>query len=153
MGWVQTSSPTASSTGRPCSSQASTAAPSMRHCILPGVWGSSRLPPMKAPAKSVPPEILHHQMFSTPAWAMKSVPHCRTPADSGEPVEPNTRRYDRSPHCAGVMRSEEHTSELQSQSNLVCRLLLEKKNETTRQSETQPHTEPLPLIMRQALII
>src|SRR5688572_32324741 len=27
----------------------------------------------------------------------------------------------------GVLRSEEHTSELQSQSNLVCRLLLEKK--------------------------
>src|SRR2546430_13681021 len=38
------------------------------------------------------------------------------------------------PHRAGVRgvrvapdRSEEHTSELQSQSNLVCRLLLEKK--------------------------
>src|SRR5688572_24742233 len=29
---------------------------------------------------------------------------------------------------AGCARSEEHTSELQSQSNLVCRLLLEKKN-------------------------
>src|SRR2546430_13375243 len=29
-------------------------------------------------------------------------------------------------------RSEEHTSELQSQSNLVCRLLLEKKKELTR---------------------
>src|SRR2546430_11496933 len=28
----------------------------------------------------------------------------------------------------GSARSEEHTSELQSQSNLVCRLLLEKKN-------------------------
>src|SRR5688572_32341801 len=28
-------------------------------------------------------------------------------------------------------RSEEHTSELQSQSNLVCRLLLEKKNKKT----------------------
>src|SRR3989475_2353371 len=27
-----------------------------------------------------------------------------------------------------IIRSEEHTSELQSQSNLVCRLLLEKKN-------------------------
>src|SRR5688572_32376029 len=27
----------------------------------------------------------------------------------------------------GALRSEEHTSELQSQSNLVCRLLLEKK--------------------------
>src|SRR2546427_3608290 len=30
-------------------------------------------------------------------------------------------------HSVGVQRSEEHTSELQSQSNLVCRLLLEKK--------------------------
>src|SRR2546430_6732197 len=29
-------------------------------------------------------------------------------------------------------RSEEHTSELQSQSNLVCRLLLEKKKKTRR---------------------
>src|SRR2546430_8689303 len=31
-------------------------------------------------------------------------------------------------------RSEEHTSELQSQSNLVCRLLLEKKKQTIHQS-------------------
>src|SRR5437867_10771830 len=29
--------------------------------------------------------------------------------------------------CAGVIRSEEHTSELQSPYDLVCRLLLEKK--------------------------
>src|SRR2546430_6820358 len=29
-------------------------------------------------------------------------------------------------------RSEEHTSELQSQSNLVCRLLLEKKHQTLK---------------------
>src|SRR2546427_8036947 len=33
-------------------------------------------------------------------------------------------------------RSEEHTSELQSQSNLVCRLLLEKKKKKTENSET-----------------
>src|SRR5688572_31056569 len=32
---------------------------------------------------------------------------------------------------AEVDRSEEHTSELQSQSNLVCRLLLEKKKQIT----------------------
>src|SRR2546430_11971962 len=32
---------------------------------------------------------------------------------------------------AVVCRSEEHTSELQSQSNLVCRLLLDKKQDTT----------------------
>src|SRR2546427_5720270 len=31
----------------------------------------------------------------------------------------------------GTRRSEEHTSELQSQSNLVCRLLLEKKKKIT----------------------
>src|SRR2546427_1268692 len=31
----------------------------------------------------------------------------------------------------GEQRSEEHTSELQSQSNLVCRLLLEKKKKKT----------------------
>src|SRR2546430_12802275 len=35
---------------------------------------------------------------------------------------------DRFRPCVGkILRSEEHTSELQSQSNLVCRLLLEKK--------------------------
>src|SRR2546430_8455760 len=39
-------------------------------------------------------------------------------------------------------RSEEHTSELQSQSNLVCRLLLEKKNNES------PGTASLDLRMR-----
>src|SRR5688572_32709361 len=34
-------------------------------------------------------------------------------------------------------RSEEHTSELQSQSNLVCRLLLEKKNKPIMQLSSQ----------------
>src|SRR2546427_4702790 len=33
--------------------------------------------------------------------------------------------------CRIGLRSEEHTSELQSQSNLVCRLLLEKKKHTS----------------------
>src|SRR2546427_9555464 len=38
-------------------------------------------------------------------------------------------------------RSEEHTSELQSQSNLVCRLLLEKKKKTTiRRAISQKQT-------------
>src|SRR5688572_31848922 len=39
-------------------------------------------------------------------------------------------RMRRRPHVVLlVVRSEEHTSELQSQSNLVCRLLLEKKKQ------------------------
>src|SRR2546427_4497867 len=40
---------------------------------------------------------------------------------------------------AGAMlraRSEEHTSELQSQSNLVCRLLLEKKKKKHKQNDS-----------------
>src|SRR2546430_3927090 len=37
---------------------------------------------------------------------------------------------------ARFSRSEEHTSELQSQSNLVCRLLLEKKKKTTYHQST-----------------
>src|SRR2546430_7105229 len=36
-------------------------------------------------------------------------------------------------------RSEEHTSELQSQSNLVCRLLLEKKKKTSRGRREHQH--------------
>src|SRR2546430_4768069 len=36
-------------------------------------------------------------------------------------------RRTSSPPAPAMPRSEEHTSELQSQSNLVCRLLLEKK--------------------------
>src|SRR2546421_8437884 len=35
-------------------------------------------------------------------------------------------------------RSEEHTSELQSRSDLVCRLLLEKKKNTTQSTKPQP---------------
>src|SRR5688572_32338150 len=38
----------------------------------------------------------------------------------------------------GHVRSEEHTSELQSQSNLVCRLLLEKKNFSCQPRRAQP---------------
>src|SRR2546421_8785329 len=40
--------------------------------------------------------------------------------------------------CAARLgRSEEHTSELQSRSDLVCRLLLEKKNETLGREECE----------------
>src|SRR2546430_5307531 len=42
--------------------------------------------------------------------------------------EPRQRGRQRVADARTGERSEEHTSELQSQSNLVCRLLLEKKN-------------------------
>src|SRR2546430_10173560 len=56
------------------------------------------------------------------------------------PVATTTRaRSPRSTDASleGSMRSEEHTSELQSQSNLVCRLLLEKKKIISH--NTQPN--------------
>src|SRR2546430_12221546 len=50
-------------------------------------------------------------------------------------------QWSREMHVSGRgLRSEEHTSELQSQSNLVCRLLLEKKKHssaTCRLPDTQ----------------
>src|SRR2546430_12563242 len=46
-------------------------------------------------------------------------------------------RLGRGRWSAVCCRSEEHTSELQSQSNLVCRLLLEKKNNTHCQHRCQ----------------
>src|SRR2546427_10842016 len=45
---------------------------------------------------------------------------------------PSAPRAAARPRCESCdCRSEEHTSELQSQSNLVCRLLLEKKKKIT----------------------
>src|SRR5690349_23589844 len=38
--------------------------------------------------------------------------------------------------CSACMRSEEHTSELQSRRDLVCRLLLEKKKKKKTRSDT-----------------
>src|SRR2546430_10035128 len=47
-----------------------------------------------------------------------------TRAEAGEESDPVVGKF----LATGSLRSEEHTSELQSQSNLVCRLLLEKQN-------------------------
>src|SRR5688572_31290087 len=46
-------------------------------------------------------------------------------------------RSRRQPLLSRFFRSEEHTSELQSQSNLVCRLLLEKKKKKNTQKKNQ----------------
>src|SRR5690606_42139545 len=48
-------------------------------------------------------------------------------AIAGGRAEPLAAGVDPAPRGAVALRSEEHTSELQSRENLVCRLLLEKK--------------------------
>src|SRR5256885_3496240 len=72
-------------------------------------------------------------------WAGDQQPFTSTPIiglAEGPAVE-DLARIDRLQYgCAGpigtIMRSEEHTSELQSPCNLVCRLLLEKKKKDNR---------------------
>src|SRR5690606_41810978 len=65
---------------------------------------------------------------SSPRLASRSPPEYDRPA----PVPPALPAHPLSPRVIPVERradrSEEHTSELQSRENLVCRLLLEKKN-------------------------
>src|SRR5256885_5507003 len=58
-------------------------------------------------------------LFRSPSRAPRS-PRAR----SSQPCQVHVRRVSRD---ASSLRSEEHTSELQSPCNLVCRLLLEKK--------------------------
>src|SRR2546428_10239590 len=60
-----------------------------------------------------------HSGGLAPASARSHVPW-RTPAPAARLP----------PYATPLIRSEEHTSELQSRSDLVCRLLLEKKKET-----------------------
>src|SRR2546421_2173598 len=66
-----------------------------------------------------------------------SSPRPRRGREAGTPRSPPPVR-DRRPGCRAGMRgrSEEHTSELQSRSDLVCRLLLEKKK--TQRSSIGP---------------
>src|SRR5436190_18545135 len=58
-----------------------------------------------------------------------------------------TLTYTPAPNAWGTAtRSEEHTSELQSHSDLVCRLLLEKKNHNALATLSHTHTNTTLLI-------
>src|SRR2546421_6482262 len=61
-----------------------------------------------------------------PHRATHDAPGLRRPRGRRTSWSGGTRR-----RCASTSRSEEHTSELQSRSDLVCRLLLEKKKKPT----------------------
>src|SRR5437773_4608375 len=60
------------------------------------------------------------------------------------PEQVRADHLDNVPHSAqlgGQCRSEEHTSELQSHHDLVCRLLLEKKKKKKKQTKQQKYTK------------
>ena len=56
---------------------------------------------------------------------------CITPVNAELPNLGDPTQKDISPYQEYLMRSEEHTSELQSHHALVCRLLLDKKKKKT----------------------
>src|SRR2546430_8152599 len=69
-------------------------------------------------------------LFRSPASFQRRVFPDRIPnlrSDMTNQWNANVQREFRLRERMSLQRSEEHTSELQSQSNLVCRLLLEKK--------------------------
>src|SRR2546427_2731304 len=62
----------------------------------------------------------------------------RVASDSAPVTAPSPSAAMKKPNPSA--RSEEHTSELQSQSNLVCRLLLEKKKKQETKTNSSPRT-------------
>src|SRR5688572_32520394 len=74
---------------------------------------------------------IYHRLHGKQAWGIVVDRRLRLQGGGKHPQERQQvdggERYQRAV-CDESDRSEEHTSELQSQSNLVCRLLLERKN-------------------------
>src|SRR5256885_5867951 len=85
-------------------------------CALP-IFGRAYFPPWSPPSPPSPPSLTAAVGPDWPACpaSYQTISACQLPALAAE-----TKRS----------RSEEHTSELQSPCNLVCRLLLEKKETT-----------------------
>src|SRR2546427_4725731 len=77
----------------------------------------------QAPGPALVPEA-DATTYNGVVWLLARVTYW---ADPNTPPDPSTPAYLR---ALDFYRSEEHTSELQSQSNLVCRLLLEKKKKS-----------------------
>src|SRR2546430_9003062 len=87
-------------------------------------------PSSDPPAPRLTPCGFQSRAFVAPPYKTSRHTVQSPPAASPENQTPSRG----SQSCAP--RSEEHTSELQSQSNLVCRLLLEKKKITTAHAKT-----------------
>src|SRR5206468_11415157 len=78
--------------------------------------------PIPLPETMLPVELPEVDDYSPETFAEDDV--------TSEPLPPLARKTDWVEVTLDLGRSEEHTSELQSRSDLVCRLLLEKKNAT-----------------------
>src|SRR5438270_9764121 len=82
-------------------------------------------------------------LFRSRASMSWAAPCVSAPGNVSSKLIPLRLERTDKPKLASVTRSEEHTSELQSQSNLVCRLLLEKK----KNHKKKPHKKPTQIII------
>src|SRR2546427_2967981 len=114
----------------------------------PSTWRTSAYDAAGTPRGRV---VQRYWIWSTSAWGCST----RTPTANGFASSASPRRWRSvstsraecpvaritprpatwSPAAVTGVRSEEHTSELQSQSNLVCRLLLEKKKKAQKYTQ------------------
>src|SRR2546427_2700564 len=111
-------------------------------------------PGLSRAARSASSVLMRWSSGGVPASELASAPRPPAPVGPPQPSE-STTTSSRAPTPIGRnlaiwtllstallrvygARSEEHTSELQSQSNLVCRLLLEKKKKKQRQHILHP---------------
>src|SRR5690349_23999927 len=92
-----------------------------------------------------PPPISTLFPYTTLFRSPQEVPRCGAPAVPAELIDTlqeqsnGHSRYQ--PHSPA--RSEEHTSELQSRRDLVCRLLLEKKKKTSHNYNVTPRDKSI----------
>src|SRR5438034_7073209 len=91
-------------------------------------------------ARALPPAFARAGAPGTGRAAPQQIgaEHCERQGDHFEPAHEHERRRGKRDN-----RSEEHTSELQSHSDLVCRLLLEKKKKKEISNRSQERTTRL----------
>src|SRR3989475_13241849 len=98
------------------------------------IQGAARIPKRQTPVRTVRSVVKAALASSQASRLVRLVRYSLKTGMKAADIEPSAK---------SSRRSEEHTSELQSQSNLVCRLLLEKKK-ANRAYDAQdvPENEP-----------
>src|SRR5437016_10894989 len=91
-----------------------------------------------AAAKARLPGVAPLREAAFERFAAAGLPHRRV--EEWKYTDLRALMRDAKPLAGAPDRSEEHTSELQSLTNLVCRLLLEKKKKQKRVATTAPDT-------------
>src|SRR5690242_1526762 len=100
--------------------------------------------PTRGPSASAVPPAANHPSHELADFGSRGSPDPLRPCHRIPQHASPTRGTSASavPPAASHPRSEEHTSELQSHVNLVCRLLLEKKKKKKKPNKNQNKTQP-----------